>query len=116
MENTDKKGFVESLVEFFKGVSDEAKALKIQRKSSSLIKMAISSMENDILVQEDKIDTAKENLEKAIFNNGKTDFEDGEYVDNILTLRNSLTTSEEELEATKKTLAYLKELLETVKN
>ena len=109
-----KSKFVKSLVAFCEGDDVEAKARRIQRRAQSLVTMAVSSKDNDILKAEDEITLAKEKLEEAIYNNGKLDFNEKTYVENIVKAKNALTDAEEQLESEKDTLAYLKEVLAQV--
>lgn len=97
------------ILSYLKGDTEEVKAIKIEKKAKALFKIHISRVENAILKAQDRIDVAKENYNKALVNNGSTEFSEEEYVNGVIKARQEVLDAEDELARTQDTLKFLKE-------
>lgn len=97
------------ILSYLKGDTEEVKALKIEKKAKALFKIQISRMENAVLRAQDKVEEAKENYNKALVNNGSTEFSEEEYVNRVIMARQEILDAEEDLAQTQDTLEFLKE-------
>lgn len=97
------------ILSYLKGDTEEVKAIKIEKKAKALFKIHISRVENGILRAQDRIDVAKENYNRALVNNGSTEFSEEEYVNGVIRARQEVLDAEDELARTQDTLKFLKE-------
>jgi hypothetical protein len=112
MSKTKTKSFVNQFVALIAGDNNEVLAEKVWRQANSALSSQIPALEGDLVSLEDKVEAAKENLEKARLNNGELLPEKREiYVINLLKAKNAVTMAEEALEEQKDKIAFLKEEL-----
>lgn len=102
------KSFFKQVFAILKGDTDEAKAEKIYRGALSAFNVQIAALTGDQISLEDKLEAAKENLEKATINNGNLIDDRAQYINNILNRQNDVTSAEEALDKHKAKLAFLK--------
>lgn len=102
------KSFFKQVFAILKGDTDEAKAEKIYRGALSAFNVQIAALTGDQISLEDKLEAAKENLEKATINNGNLIDDRAQYINNILSKQNDVTSAEEALDKHKAKLAFLK--------
>lgn len=102
------KSFFKQVFAILKGDTDEARAEKIYRGALSAFNVQIAALTGDQISLEDKLEAAKENLEKATINNGNLIDDRAQYINNILNRQNDVTSAEEALDKHKAKLAFLK--------
>lgn len=102
------KSFFKQVLATIKGDTAEATAEKIYRGAVSAFNVQISALTGDQISLEDKLEAAKENLEKATINNGNLIEDRARYINNILSAQNDVTSAEEALDKHKAKLAFLK--------
>lgn len=102
------KSFFKQVFAILKGDTDEARAEKIYRGALSAFNVQIAALTGDQISLEDKLEAAKENLEKATINNGNLIDDRAQYINNILNRQNDVTSAEEELDKHKAKLVFLK--------
>lgn len=102
------KSFFKQVFAILKGDTDEARAEKIYRGALSAFNVQIAALTGDQISLEDKLEAAKENLEKATINNGNLIDDRAQYINNILSKQNDVTSAEEALDKHKAKLAFLK--------
>ena len=103
------KSFVKEIVALLKGDDAEATAQKVLRQADSAFKTQIASLTGDTISLEDKVEEAKENLRLARLNNGCLISDRNSYIRTLLNAKNSLITTEQELEAHISKLEFLNE-------
>jgi len=96
------------LVAIITGDDATAKSAKIQRKSDSILTAQVAVKNATTLELEEAVETAEENLTKAIVNNGNPIEYKDQYVHNIFEARNALEEATEALENHKKDIEFLK--------
>lgn len=106
--------FVNTILTYLKGDKEEVKAMKIAKKVSSLLRIRIAQEENEILRCTEDIEVAKELYNAALVNNGKLEFDDNNFVNNLIDAQQSIKDKEALLERHKKTLNFLKGELDVV--
>lgn len=108
---TKMESYIEEAIALIKGDDAKALATKNWRKSVSAFKVQLAAMEGNLISKEDKVETAKEVLKKALYNNGIliSDDKGDVFIQNLIYAQNSLESAEKELAAHKKTIAFLEE-------
>lgn len=102
--------YLEQFAAFVKGDDAKVQAIKAQRAVDSALRLAIAQKDGETIRLENKIEKAKDALLKARMNNGSPDIDEPtEYVNALIQAKNDLTLAEEELEAHKSLLEFLKE-------
>jgi len=108
-----------SVTKFFQEVSARIKgddqkvlAIKIERKALSAINSNLASLKAKLVDDETVVEEAEENLKNAFFPTSV--FSDNKsYIEGIKAAQEKLDTAQAELDATRETIAYLEEKLET---
>ena len=103
------ESFVNQVIAIIKGDNAEAIAAKIWRQADSAFKVQIASLGGDIVVKEDAVTNAEENLAKKLVNNGKEITNRDIYIADIISAKESLKQAEKQLAAHKETIAFLEE-------
>jgi len=103
------ESFVNQVIAIIKGDNAEAIAAKIWRQADSAFKVQIASLGGDIVVKEDAVTNAEENLAKKLVNNGKEITNRDTYIADIISAKESLKQAEKQLAAHKETIAFLEE-------
>jgi hypothetical protein len=108
---TKMESYIEEAIALIKGDDAKALATKNWRKSVSAFKVQLAAMEGNLISKEDKVETAKEVLKKALYNNGILikDEEGNIFIQQIINCQNNVEQAEKELSAHKKTIAFLEE-------
>lgn len=106
--------FVKQFVAAVKGDDVEVQAQKAWRSAESALKVQIAAREGDTIAKEDKVTEAKEVLNQARINYGKTITNREYYINTLISAKNQLTEAEEELEAHMMELDFLKEEFKTL--
>ena len=106
---TKMESYIEEAVALIKGDDAKAIAAKNWRKSVSAFKVQLAAMEGNLISKEDKLESAKEVLNKALYNNGILigDNQGDMYIQNQIDAQNKVEQAEKELAAHKKTMAFL---------
>ena len=106
---TKMESYIEQAVALIKGDDAKAIAAKNWRKSVSAFKVQLAAMEGNLISKEDKLESAKEVLNKALYNNGILigDNQGDMYIQNQIDAQNKVEQAEKELAAHKKTMAFL---------
>ena len=106
---TKMESYIEEAIALIKGDDAKALAIKNWRKSVSAFKVQLAALEGNLISKEDKVENAKEVLKKALYNNGVLigDNRGDEYIQNLINAQNKIENAEKELEAHKKTMAFL---------
>ena len=110
-----KLNFIERVVAFLKGDDKEVVAANIKRKALSYLKAATGNYDVMLIKADEEIESAQENLEKALMNNGSTEFTE-DYISNLVEANNRLLVAQEKKKAVEETKEFLKEQLEKVNN
>lgn len=112
MSNVDKKitNFAKSVLALMKGETDEAKALKIERKCLSYHEGQISSLKASLIDKEDAVQDCEEKLTAAIFpveipSNPNT------YIGGIKDAQEAYDNAIGELTSTKESIAYFETII-----
>ena len=106
--------FVDTVLTYLKGDKEEIKAMKIAKKVSSLLRIRIAQEENEILRCTEDIEVAKVLYNAVLVNNGKLEFDDNNFVNNLIDAQQAIKDKESLLERHKKTLEFLKGELDVV--
>jgi len=106
--------FVKQFVAAVKGDDVEVQAQKAWRSAESALKVQIASREGDTIAREDRVTEAKEALDQARINRGKTITNREYYISSLISAKNNLTDAEEALEGHMAELNFLKEEYETL--
>jgi hypothetical protein len=114
MAKTVVTSFISQFIASIKGDDAQAKAEKNWRRANSALKSAIPSAEGDSIQFEDAVDSAKENLNKALINNGEDITDSKRYVENILRATEALEEAKENVELHKKKLSILNDALKAL--
>jgi hypothetical protein len=96
------------LVAIITGDDATAKSAKIQRKSDSILTAQVAVKNATTLELEEAVETAEENLNKAIVNGGSLIEYKDQYIRNIFEARDALEEATEALENHKKDIEFLK--------
>ena len=106
--------FLKLAVAIITGDDAEAKAIKIQSKAKAAIKAQIAVKQAEILDLEENLQTAKENLEKALANNGNLIDADGKerYITGLFSANEKLERAQKALDATNGDVTFLEIRLE----
>lgn len=110
-----KSLFIEKILTFMNGENNETIAKKIQIKAISYLNAAISQYDIMLLQADEKIESVREDLNKALINKGSTEFTDY-YVSNIITCQSALQDAIKNKENIEKTKKFLKQQLDIVKS
>jgi hypothetical protein len=108
--------FVREFVARVTGDDTKATALKSLRSANSALDVHISNMTGDLIVLEDAVEEAKENLVKARINNVEVVKDRARYINNLIRAKKDLQEAEEELADHIETLNFLKEEKEFLNN
>ena len=106
------KSYIEQFVAFVKGDDAAVIGAKVQRQANSAFKTQIHSLEGKLVILEDRVTNAEEELVKARLNYGEVlteEQQEGAYVENILRAQETILKAQKELKAHKETIAFLKE-------
>ena len=108
---TRMESYIEEAIALIKGDDAKALATKNWRKSVSAFKVQLAAMEGNLISKEDKVETSKEVLKKALYNNGVLipDDKGDVFIQQIINCQNNVEQFEKELAAHKKTIAFLEE-------
>ena len=110
-----KSLFIEKILAFMNGENNETIAKKIQAKAVSYLNAAISQYDIMLLQAEEKIESARKDLDKSLINEGSVEFTDC-YVNNIILHQEALQDAIKHKENIEKTKKFLKQQLDIVKN
>ena len=111
MSKTKVKSFINSFVALVSGESDTVIAEKVWRQAESALASQIPALKGDLVALEDKVEEAKEALEKARLNNGQLIEKRENYVAGLLIAKNAVTIAEQDLQDHKDKIAFLEEEL-----
>ena len=114
MSKTKVKSFINSFVALVSGESDTVLAEKVWRQAESALASQIPALKGDLVTLEDKVEEAKEKLEKARLNNGNLISRRESYVEGLLIAKNAVTIAEETLADHKAKIAFLEEELKNL--
>ena len=117
MKKTEKTPtFVERFVAIVNGDNPEALAQKVFRQVQSALNTQIAIMTGDLVTKEEELEIAKERLQKAILNNGRSleSHDRTSYVRNLVSAHNSVKEAEESLDTHIETLKFLRNQLSTL--
>lgn len=103
--------FVQKFVELTKPDST-AEAEKTYRQAKAAVKAHISSYEGDLIDLEDSLQEAKESYSNSILNHGHPIIKRGQYISNIISEKNKVSTLETQVEELNELIELLKGLLE----
>ena len=115
---TKVESFVNQFVALVKGDDAAVIAAKAFRQASSSFKVQIASLEGGLIRKEDILETAKENLKKALLNNGRelsSSEQEGAYCENLIAAKEAVKEATKQLNAHKETIAFLEEQFELLK-
>lgn len=107
--------FEENFKVLLKEPSDDTVATNCWKKIESAFKSKLAILNADRYEEADKVEEAKEKLEKAKLNNGNKTVNRDSYLNNLITLKNDLTAAETRLEEYDKTIAFLTKTYEELK-
>lgn len=114
MSNEMKKGelFIKQVIAKLKGDDAEVKAAKISRKALSAMEGQLAALKAKLVDNEDTVDTAKENLDAAIY---PTELitDNQRYCQNIVNAQIRLAEEEEDLESVKTQIKNFENLIKT---
>lgn len=110
-----KLNFTERIIAFLNGDDRETIASKIKTKSLSYIKAALGNCDVMLIKADGQVESAEENLEKALMNNGSTEFSD-EYINSLVKANNALLEAEERRRSIEETKKFLEEQKEIINN
>lgn len=108
---TSMKLFVKQFAALIKGDTAEQQALKTFRKAVSAITAHIAKLKGDTISFEDAVETAQENADKALLNNGQDIDNRDSYVRMLVQRNNELKQAQENLNSHLELLAFLEENL-----
>lgn len=114
MSKNVAKSFVNQFVALVEGDDAKATAIKAQRQAVSALKSQIPSLEGDTVDMEQSLEDAKEALDKAVVNNGNLITDRNQYVENLIFVKNHVTSCEESLIAHNAKIDFLKATLEAM--
>lgn len=89
--------FVEKVVSFIKGVDAQITAAKIQKRATRAMETELSSVKEEILSTEDKLEEAKERYEKVLCNDGNAEFNRDVYVNSVFNAQNKINEFEDKI-------------------
>ena len=104
---TTVKSFVKQFVSYLQGDSNQVVAEKNWRKATAGFNSQIASIRERILVQEDIVEAAKEDLDGARVHFGQPIIDTVKYVQNIFDAKATLKEAEEDLTELQETLTDL---------
>jgi|TARA_R110000744_G_scaffold207198_1_gene325797 hydroxymethylpyrimidine pyrophosphatase-like HAD family hydrolase len=101
--------FSKQFVAFMAGDTDKALAEKVWRTSQAAINAAYHVKKGQAVALETKLETAKEEVNTALMNNGKVITDNDNYIKGIILAENKVVDVTAEVEDLDKLVAYLKE-------
>jgi DNA repair exonuclease SbcCD ATPase subunit len=113
MNTTVAKTFIKQFVAMVKGDDAEVMAAKVQRKAKAALDSELANLNGELVDKEQALEDAKENLAKAIINNGYEIHDRRSYVRTLLEAEQAITKAEDSLEDLKHTITVLTEILDT---
>lgn len=101
--------FIKLVIATIMGDDATAKAIRIQKRASTVLGIEIASIESAILQKEDNVEQAKEALLQATINQGSTNFSESSYTQRIICAKNRLVEQSKQLEELREKLEFFKE-------
>ena len=111
-ENMNISKFAAKVLAFITGDKDAILAARNEKLAKASINGQISALESSKINAEIALDTAKENLEKAIYPSVLIANQEG-YYNNVIGAQEAFLDAEDELASINKSIAFAKGLLET---
>ena len=109
------KNFLAIAVAAIKGDEAEVIALKIQKRANSILTTQVAMQNLELNKAEDALETAKEDFQAALINNGELIKNDEVYIMNLQKAQDAITMAELEIESIKETIAQLEEFQKRTK-
>ena len=103
------KSFIKQFTAAITGDDAKALAAKTWRQVESGLTMQIAALKGDLIRKEDAVTDAQEALDTARINGGKSISDRDTYVSNLIAAKEALILAEKQLDAHKKTIAFLEE-------
>lgn len=110
MAKSELSKFVQATIAFITGDTDTVVALKNERLAKASIKGQLSALEGALVNAEVAVESAKDNLEKAIYPTSLITSQQY-YYENIVDAQNQLDRAEEELADIVASIEYANNLL-----
>lgn len=110
-----KLDFIERVVAFLNGDDEEVVAANIKRKALSYLKAATGNYDVMLIKADEKIESAQEKLEKALMNNGSTEFTEN-YISNLVNANNALIEAQEKKVSIEEIKKFLEEQMNNINN
>lgn len=111
MSKTKLMSFKNQLLAHLTGDDNTVIAEKRWRQANSAFTSHIAQMEGKTIDLEDAVETAEENYNNAVINNGHSIDDKAQYVRNVIAARNNVTKAEEALADHVEQLEMLKQIL-----
>lgn len=108
------KSFVELFIAKITGDDAKAVAIKNQKKATAIFKAEIARREAVLFQFEENVETAQEDVEDALINNGESIADNQSYLNNNVEAELRLEAAKEELKEEKAIIAFLKKKLEFI--
>lgn len=109
------KTFVEIAIATIKGDDAEVTALKIQKRANSILSTQVAMQQLELNKAEDNLETAKEDFQAALINNGNLIKDDMAYITNLQVAQDKISAAEFAIEEIKETIAQLGEFQKKTK-
>jgi hypothetical protein len=114
MSKTVMNSFVKSFVAKLSGDNATVVGEKAWRQAKNALTAEIATSEGDLISYEDEVERCVEELNSARVNGGNEISDRKSYVTNLIVRKNKLTDAQENLDAHKERIAFLKEELSSL--
>lgn len=112
---TKVKSFVEIAIATIKGDDAEVTALKIQKRANSILSTQVAMQKLELNKAEDALETAREDFESALINNGELIKDDERYIMNLQKASDNITICKLEIDSINETITLLEEFQKKTK-